>query len=50
MLLPWFTRTVVRSMKGVSNCSDSSKARLVKSLHSWLSAGSSMGIFMWGAK
>lgn len=36
--------------EGVSNCSDSSKARLVKSLHSWLSAGSSMGILMWGAK
>ena len=44
MDLEWETRVVVRSMTGVSNFSLSSKANRVKSLASWLSLGSSMGI------
>ena len=41
--LLWEMRVVVRSMTGVSNCSEISKARRVKSLHSWESEGSSIG-------
>jgi len=42
-LLEWDTRVVVRRKTGVSNRSESSKASLMKSFASWLSAGSSMG-------
>ena len=44
-LLECDTRVVVLRKTGVSNFSESSKASLMKSFASWLSAGSSMGIF-----
>ncbi|MPM94064.1 hypothetical protein SDC9_141207 [bioreactor metagenome] len=44
-LLQWDTRMTLRNRTGVSNFTESRKASFIKSLASWLSAGSRVGIF-----